>query len=484
MAICLMTWTAEAFAAPNAGERDTADRDTAETAEVELERPMRIVVNLEADDDGDERQLRGRLVRYGEVGFEVVDRHEQTHRLAWEDLPPERVYAMHRELLPRDDGRGWLELGIRLRRMDGGERLSDRALRLAARADAELADLARAVREHGPDALEADDADRASGPPSGPPSERRQQRESESRPESDAPAHDNDAGDDAPATITEGPASAGEVRREHWGEVDEQEHQWAIDRLGEFAETGLERIDVAMQRHETDYFLIYTDMRPTEARRWGQLADRMYHRLAELFDVEPERNIWRGKALVLMFNEQADYRRFEAEVHGLPGADTAGRCWTFGSGEVHITLFRQPDRYRFAYVLVHEATHGFVHRYRSPERIPAWLNEGLADTIAAELVPEDGSVQRRQRQAIRKLQEEQDLGNLFEAYHLEPWHYGLASSMTQYMIRENRAGYVAMIDAIKDGTPWRQALEEHYGQSLAQFVRQWGESENIRNLTP
>src|SRR5690606_17365852 len=155
----------------------------------------------------------------------------------------------------------------------------------------------------------------------------------------------------------------------------------------------------------TDYFLFYTDLDRREAERWGALLDRMYDRLCDLFGVARGTNIWRGKCLIFVFRDPQDYYRFEAQVHGQPGDDTAGRCWQFGDGRVHITFYRQPHESRFAHVLVHEAVHGFLHRYRSPARIPSVWNEGLAEVIAGELVPRARSVTQRQNDSHRILRQ-------------------------------------------------------------------------------
>ena len=68
-------------------------------------------------------------------------------------------------------------------------------------------------------------------------------------------------------------------------------------------------------------------------------------------------------------------------------------CHTFGSGDVHIAFYRQPNDFDSAHVLVHESVHGFVHRYRSPLDIPSWANEGLAEAIATDMVPQPGMAQ-------------------------------------------------------------------------------------------
>jgi hypothetical protein len=222
---------------------------------------------------------------------------------------------------------------------------------------------------------------------------------------------------------------------------------------------------------ETEYFLFYSDLKPEEAQKWRGLLDKMYARLAELFGVEKGRNLWRGKALVFVFSKPDDYRKFQIESHKTDPGGTAGMCHSYSNGYVHIAFFRQPAELAFAHILVHESVHGFLHRYRSHRGIPTWANEGLAEVISAELVPRPGEARGRRSSAADSMRQRKGLGDtFFTGSQIEAWQYPVAENLCAFMIQQNKKGYVAFINGIKDGLSVEEALEQKYGAGQDRIV--------------
>ena len=261
--------------------------------------------------------------------------------------------------------------------------------------------------------------------------------------------------------------------------------------LKNFAAEAGKKLNKELLLQETKYFLFYSDLPVVEARNWAGLLDRMYARLAELFAIDREPrppgtgkgdfvNVWAGKALVFVFQGADDYRRFEQVVHRTDAGGTAGLCHCFGDGRVHIAFYRQQDELTFAHVLVHESVHGFVHRFRTPAVVPSWANEGLAEVIASELVPRNGRAKERELLARQGLQTRRELGDMFEARHIESWAYPVAETLCAYMIRQNKRNYVQFINGIKDGLTWEQSLEQRYKAPKDRLVRAYRESIGLK----
>jgi hypothetical protein len=197
----------------------------------------------------------------------------------------------------------------------------------------------------------------------------------------------------------------------------------------------------------------------------------MYARLAELFGVEKGRNLWRGKALVFVFSKPEDYRKFQLQSHKTDPKDSAGMCHSYGNGFVHIAFFRQPQELQFAHVLVHESVHGFLHRYRSHVDIPSWANEGLAEVIAAELVPRAPEARARRTRAQDSIRQRKGIGkDFFTASQIAAWQYPIAENLCAFMIQQNKRGYVNFINGIKDGLSVEEALDQKYGAGEARIV--------------
>lgn len=420
---------------------------------VELDRPANVVVTTI-----EEESISGRLIAYDGDALELRMDDDRVRRVAWADLPTRRAYAMLSKLLEGRDGEIWLGLGRMMLARADGERFADRALTRAVYLDEALRPRAQRIRRG-----EEGESTPATAP---------------GTPGATPPGTPGVPGGDG------GPEVVGPIQANFWGPQTDAQQAAAIDELNAFAVEGMRAANVDLRLIETRYFLFYSDLDATEARKWAGLLDKMYDRLCELFGIQEGVNVWRGKCLIFVFAQEADYHRFELTAHGAPSIGTAGKCWSFGSGAVHVSFYRQADRDRFAHVLVHESVHGFLHRYRSPARIASVWNEGLAEVIAMELVPRDRTGGYWQEMAAAELKRRGDLGMMFDAAHIEAWHYGIASSLTQMLIRENKDGYVAFINGIKDGTPWRQSLKENYGVGLDRLVAYFGRTIGVRGLEP
>lgn len=287
----------------------------------------------------------------------------------------------------------------------------------------------------------------------------------------------------APPGIASGPEVVGKVEEGAWGELTPEQRTVAVEELKKFGEETRAKVNLNLVLNETKYFLFYSDLKPAEAAKWAGMLDRMYARLATLFGIKGGENIFRGKAAVFVFAKEEDYQNFQKTMHQTDATGTAGLCHCFGNGDVHIGFFRQPNEMDFAAVLVHESVHGFLHRYKKPPTVPTWVNEGLAETIASELVPQRGKRQEYRQYAITQLRERGTLGeDFFTGNRLEGWQYPVAQLLTEFMIKQDRKRYVAFIDGIKDGMKWEDALTQKYGAPRDKVVAAFANSVGIRDL--
>ncbi|HEV2294816.1 MAG TPA: hypothetical protein VGR35_13255 [Tepidisphaeraceae bacterium] len=287
----------------------------------------------------------------------------------------------------------------------------------------------------------------------------------------------------APPGIAKGPEIVGKAEESAWGELTAEQQTAAIEELKRFGEDTRAKVNPNLALNETKYFLFYSDLKPAEATRWANMLDRMYLKLAGLFGIKGGENIFRGKAAVFVFAKEEDYQNFQKTMHDTDATGTAGLCHCFGNGDVHIGFFRQPNEMDFAAVLVHESVHGFLHRYKKPPVVPTWVNEGLAETIASELVPQRGKRQEYRQHAITQLRERGTLGaQFFTGDRLDGWQYPVAQLLTEFMIKQDKKRYVAFIDGIKDGMNWEDALATKYGAPQDRLVAAFADSLNVRGI--
>lgn len=268
-----------------------------------------------------------------------------------------------------------------------------------------------------------------------------------------------------------------------WPLLNDEQQAAAVDKLKSISDQTQKQLHRPLQLYETKYFLFYTDLGAREANNWSNLLDRMYARLCETFGVPRGKNIWWGKALVFVFSKESDYMRFESD-NEVDAKGTAGMCHSFSDGKVVIAFYRQPQELEFAHVLVHESVHGFVHRYRSRTFVPSWANEGLAEVIATDLVPQRGRRDIMRSAAREELQKHRNsMGDFFTAKHIDGWQYPVAQMLCEFMITAGKKNYVDFINGIKDGMSWDDALAEKFKAPVDRLVPVFGQTLGIKNLS-
>ena len=437
--------------------------------------PMRITVSKL-----DRSPLAGMITSYDDEGFEIMDAQKQTTKVKWEELPPDTIMNLNERLVRKGTGDDWFKLGQKLLTMPGGRAPAERAFQKALRLQPALKPQIEAARKeaklHPPTATSPAGTDAATRDPNLTPTD-------PNAPAATPPGSVNEPKD--PSKPVVGPQQVGQIDPSAWGQQSPEQTAAAIAGLKAFAVQSARTLKINLQPYETQYFLFYSDLPTAEAQKWAGVLDRMYVQLSQLFGVPKNTNIWRGKALVFVFSREEDYLNFQMQMHDKTMATgTAGMCHTYGSGVVHIAFYRQPNDFDFAHVLVHESVHGFLHRYRSPERIPSWANEGLAETIASELVPERGRREMVKTSAREQIQQHgNSRGNFFQAQHIEGWQYPVAETMCSFMITANRKNYVDFITGIKDGLTWEQSLQQRYKAPLDRLVAVYGSWLGVRGLT-
>lgn len=262
-----------------------------------------------------------------------------------------------------------------------------------------------------------------------------------------------------------------------WPAMTDSQRNAAVLTMRADAAALLEVIDLELVPVETDYFLFYSDMPRRESAKWARQLDRMYEKLAEIFDLEEGYNLFWGKAVIFVFSEQARFQEFEAKAFRFLVTDQhAGLCHPVGP-KVFVDFFRQPDDLQFAALLVHETVHGFMHRYKTPRRLPTWANEGFADYVASVSFRNSPVDRKLRRQGVRFVREGNEVDRVLEmSYQDQSWPgpdavgYSVSYLMVKLMIQDRPRNFGKWVNAIKDGEQWEDAMEDVFGVDRARLV--------------
>jgi hypothetical protein len=240
-----------------------------------------------------------------------------------------------------------------------------------------------------------------------------------------------------------------------------------------------------MRLYETRFFLFLSDMPADQVGLYRTELDSMNVELGKAFGVPAGENIWRGKAVFVVFVEQAAFLRFEQQFMQRNPAElrsTQGVCHQSSTGNVVVACYRGQDPTYLAQVLVHETTHGYLHRFMSSARVPSWLNEGIAEWVSAMVVTRSRVPQIRQRKAIDRLKQTGLIGQGFFGSRIESWHYGVASRITDSLIKANPEAFRWWVVSIKEGLDWTQGLRQAFGYSPPGLMQAYGRSVGVPQI--
>ena len=237
--------------------------------------------------------------------------------------------------------------------------------------------------------------------------------------------------------------------------------------------------NIPFRQVETKYFSFVTDLNRAEVDGYIVYLDAMYAELCKAFGLSTEKNIWAGKCVVFAFRDEQTYLAFESivmEISPTAIASTQGLCHQFADGTVIFAGYKGTNNF-FGHVLVHETSHGFVHRYMSSVRAPSWLNEGMADWLADKVV-KGTKIKNRQRKSAANVKQKGDWGDVLNIGRITGEQYGICSVLVEILVAKDggKGRFKEFFDGIKEGQSPQESLKEHFGMTYAELKDIYGQT--------
>ena len=268
-----------------------------------------------------------------------------------------------------------------------------------------------------------------------------------------------------------------------WPELSADEHAAVVESLEKFVAEVKEAFP-ALQVTATHEFIVATDIPAAQMAPYVKSLDAMHDFLCDLYGIPRGEPVWKGKCLVVAFLREQDFQAFEARFMKVRMAGAHGLCHQSGDGRVIMACHRGDDAPAFAHMLVHETSHGFNHRWMSPQRLPNWLNEGIAEWVGTKVVPGSDQVPLKEAHALDFMRRTGTLGPEFlTRENIDAVQYGMASSLVKFLARDLKK-FAAFVQGIKEGTPVEESLQASYKISLADLIQAYGAAVGVPQLKP
>ncbi|MFK7790798.1 MAG: hypothetical protein AB8C95_15060 [Phycisphaeraceae bacterium] len=367
--------------------------------------------------------VTGSVTSYTTLLFTLTTEAGQEHRVLWNAIPADKVDRYWRYLeQPEANAQSLFELGDILIRHRDGKPLAKQAFDQALALDATLAEvIEQSMRGEEP---------------------------------SGSPRYEGNAD----------PAM--------WGELSKQVMEQGNETLRSFAARTQRELNLKMKLYESERFMLLTDCDAEQVEAISIKLVQGYSAAAKVLGENPNDNVFVGKCLVVLFDKRVDYIRFQDQLHGTDARGTGGLCHGFGNGHVHIAAFKRNNLRQTNHVVVHELIHAYLRRYKTPQALDDWVNEGLAEYLAHEIEPPPG--QKLYLKSRLALESKKGLGEgFFEGENLRAWQYDVAGALTQYLIDRSEQAYPKFIATLKDGTPTEEALQTIYRMTPAKLTQRF-----------
>lgn len=269
---------------------------------------------------------------------------------------------------------------------------------------------------------------------------------------------------------------------EPWPTLSAAEHARAVEDLRAFVDRIRDAFP-SLAVHETHEFLVATDIPSSQVKPIVADLDAMHDSLCDLYGIPRGEPVWQGKCLVVAFLREDDYTAFESRFMNTDTRGTQGMCHQRSDGRVITACHRGTDPAAFAHMLVHETSHGFNHRWVSPQRLPNWLNEGIAEWVGARVVRGGDQVPLKEARAAAFMRSSGGVGPaFFTAENIEPVQYGIASGIVRFLITRDAEAFAVFVRSIKEGESVEAALAATFGGSLKDLLAAYGASIGVRGL--
>jgi hypothetical protein len=418
--------------------------------------------------------LKGTISKWDFAGIDGSFGHAP-----WTNFKPDDANRLCRKLLDWRLASQYIQLARMLFSLQGADKLADAALADVIRRDrncandvvalrAEVAERRRKVIEDRRIAAEKEFQAKAVG--------------------ADVPKKKNDTPktkEVAPKKKVDAPHAPPEIvasdapRAQPWSVSTDAQRAEALTDMKADADRWLKQVNLRYSVVEAKYWVLYADLPIGETKDLAQRMDGMYETVAKMFALPVGLNIFHGKAVVIVSATEAHYRALEmAAFNTMPPPGAIGLCHMVGP-KVVVSAHKSQDENRFMATLVHEASHGFMHRYGSPARLPSWADEGYAEYVAAESFPNSTTKDDRKPQGLKWLRDPNN--NILTVLHMNyengSWPgpdaigYAIGYLTVDYLVQTNAQAFGEWVKDVKAGIPWEEAFKNRFGWNITQLAQ-------------
>ncbi|MCH2162363.1 MAG: hypothetical protein MK085_10885, partial [Phycisphaerales bacterium] len=222
--------------------------------------------------------------------------------------------------------------------------------------------------------------------------------------------------------------------------------------------------------------IVYGTQPVRELAMFAVRLDSFHEYLASFFTAASTKNIFPGRALVILVSDDAQLRLLAAE--GFRQAVPAGaRGMLLYDGDTPVILYqpgagRTQDQEELSRLLAL----AFLQAHHSRRALPPWLESGLADVLAAQATPKSVVDDRRRPRALDMMRNGRHPGWVLSIEADDPaiWPDGpardLAFVLVTRLLETDAPALSGLVGDLKRGTAFDEAFRRRFGVTPRGFV--------------
>ncbi|MEW4452130.1 hypothetical protein AB1L30_05530 [Bremerella sp. JC817] len=234
--------------------------------------------------------------------------------------------------------------------------------------------------------------------------------------------------------------------------------------------------------HETKYFLLFSTASENDLELISRYLDAMHVFVSKLYRVVPMK-VFKGKLPVYIFSQKEEFLLHEQTVANNDATGFGGMCH-WDKNRAYYTCYILKNPADFAHLLVNQTSFAELWAYKSHHNVPVWFRQGLADYIAMEVVPASQRTQKSRQEGIEAMQKSGSLNGLLDRSDRQDGDYGNSSLLVEYLIRQDNIKFVELLDLMKAGMKFDEAIQKSYGQTKEELITAFGRSIGFPDLRP
>jgi len=355
----------------------------------------------------------------------------------WVDMHALEVWRLFRRVMDQDDPVEWIALGEVLLLTQAGAALAEASFRTALRLEPEVAELVDEARSRAARTIRA----RSTPPDAGVRTDRLRTEPPEWLPWSATP----------------------------WPTLDTVGRSEASRQIRDDIRDVLTVMGLSLEMVRTDSLLLYASGERMDLARLAVRLESTRVRLAERLGIAADELAPQGRIAVIVVDRRDDFRALQQRIFLQRDRPDITAMAHFVGPKAFVIAFRGADGPELEHALAWQLVHAFMHRYISPKRLPPWANEGLAASVAAQVVPELQSPRTRRRQALGQLRSGFDPIPIFDAAYGDPPWPGpnrigpdLGRLLVELLAADQPVAFSEWVTDVKQGEPWGEALGRRF----------------------